>query len=1300
MSDDWRPPDQLPDLRHVGIVALDLETRDDALAADHGSGWATHQGYVCGINIAYRADGALHSLYIPIRHPDTENLPAEQVYAWLKDHVASDLRFVTQNGLYDWGWLRTEGDVPMPPGARLEEIGALATLVDENRHRYSLDALCKWRGLPGKDETLLREGVAALGLVENKRKKLKPQNHIWQLPARYVGPYAEADATSTLRLFEELNPILDQENTRGAYRLECELLPMVLEMRRRGVRIDVAAAERARDFFLSKRDAALAEISAKLGVPVTMHELARNKWLAESFDREGIKYPRTEKGNPSFTGGQKGWMDRHPHWLPQLVWTANKYNTAGANFIDSYILDYVVNGRVHAEIHPHRSEANGTKSFRFSYSDPPLQLMSARDEELTPLIRGLFLPEEGEVWTKPDASQQEFRFAVHYAVHHKVPKADLALKRYLDDPDTDFHAFAGQITGLDRKHAKNVNFAKIYGAGVKKFAIMIGKPLNEASAIYEQYDRELPFLRRLSEIYQGIARRQGYVTLYDGARRRFNEWAPGGKWEKGAGPCERAEAERRLADPNHPWFGRGPLYRADTRNALNALIQGSAARHTKLWMRAVWREGIVPLLQMHDALECSVATREQAEMVAQLCVDAINLKIPMRVDLKFGRNWGDAKHTWEELHGAPASEPVQCNESPAHVSPESVPVPEQPALHIAEAETSTPPPPALPPPSARAKQTDDRYRRGEDGGTAEDFDFSADLIWPGVSNGGAAVGASAKTNGGAQSNASSRGTSRGPSSGRVSYIYRSSTGTPFMKVVRTPAKTFPTYHWTGNGWAKGWPATVLPYRLPELHAAPADTIILICEGEKDANTAIAHGFLATTNPGGAGKWQPELSQYFQNKQRVCIMQDNDQAGRGHSALVSTNLRTTVPTIGIVAFPELPPKGDLTDFFMRGGTAQALQIRIDEALQRGVARPYILRNLATVTPQHVQWLWPYYLACGHLELLTGEPGLGKSQLQCVYIACVTTGRAWPDGTPGLPQPGCVLMLTAEDQMEDTTVPRLIAAGADLNRIEELKCVRRNDRDEMFLLSSDIATLGNILADHPNFGLVTIDPITAYMGSGKGFDSHRATDVRSQLAPLKDLSGQYRVAISAVTHPPKNVGQNPLNMFIGSQAYIAAARIGHLCLPEYEDGVHGARRQTGLVWFTTPKLTLGAKNSAGTLTYRVETRLIDSNGEQIETSAIKWLGPADMTAEEAMGQARQSARRGSPVQEFVRGILANGPVLQKVVVEKGEAAGFSLDQLKRARKAIDAVSFKRSGANLSSPWLWSLREHMPADAEPES
>src|SRR5262249_28625119 len=290
----------------------------------------------------------------------------------------SDVRFVTQNGLYDWGWLRAEAGIKMPPSERLEEIGALATLVDENRFNYGLDALCAWRGLPGKDETLLWEGCAALGLIPKGRKKFNPQAHIWQLPARYVGRYAEQDPISTLLLFENLNPILDQEGTRDAYRLEVDQLPMVHEMRWRGIRVHQSAAEQGRDYCLQKRDRALTELSEQLGSPVSMAEIASPIWKARTFQAHAINYPRTKKGNPSFKVGKTGWMAVHPPWLPRLIATASKYEKAGSTFLEEHILGHLIGGRVYAEIHPHLSESNGTKSFRFSYFNPPLQPMTYR----------------------------------------------------------------------------------------------------------------------------------------------------------------------------------------------------------------------------------------------------------------------------------------------------------------------------------------------------------------------------------------------------------------------------------------------------------------------------------------------------------------------------------------------------------------------------------------------------------------------------------------------------------------------------------------------------------------------------------------------------------------------------------------------------------------------------------------------------------------------------------------------------------------------------------------------------------
>jgi DNA polymerase I-like protein with 3'-5' exonuclease and polymerase domains len=470
-------------------------------------------------------------------------------------------------------------------------------------------------------------------------------------------------------------------------------MPMVLEMRRRGIRVDQSAAEPARDYCLQKRDQALTELSEQLGTPIGMEEIASRKWLAKNFDAQHINYPRTTKGNPSFTSGKLGWMAAHPHWLPQLIATANKYHAAGSKFLEGHILAHLIGDRVYAEINPFRSEQSGTKSFRFSYSNPPLQQMPSRDEELGPLIRRVFLPEEGELWCTVDCSQQEFRFVVHHAAIRKLPGAIEAVERYRNDPDTDFHEMASAMTALVRKDAKGFNFAKIYGAGIKKIAEMTGKPLAEAQKLNAQYDQKLPFISRLAIACQNEANRLGYTLLYDGARQHWDLWATR-DYSKGTGPCSLEEAMARLRDPQHPWFG-GRLHRAGIHTALNALIQGSAARHTKLWMLACWRAKKVPLLQMHDGLELSVTQREQGELVARLACEAVKLEVPMRADIKFGRSWGDATHTWEEVHGNAANAAPMPLAAEVESEPTDAAVEQD--LAVAASEPVAPAQPPLPP---------------------------------------------------------------------------------------------------------------------------------------------------------------------------------------------------------------------------------------------------------------------------------------------------------------------------------------------------------------------------------------------------------------------------------------------------------------------------------------------------------------------------------------------------------------------------------------------------------------------------
>src|SRR5262249_37699859 len=154
--------------------------------------------------------------------------------------------------------------------------------------------------------------------------------------------------------------------------------------------------------------------------------------------------------------GKLGWMAAHPHWLPRLIATANKYDAAGSKFFEGHILAHLIGDRIYGEINPFRSEDGGTKSSRFSYSNPPLQQMPARDEELGPLIRRVFLPEDhrDERWCTVDCSQQEFRFVVHNAAIRNLPGAVEAAELYRKNPDADFHAIVAEMTGLGRDMAK------------------------------------------------------------------------------------------------------------------------------------------------------------------------------------------------------------------------------------------------------------------------------------------------------------------------------------------------------------------------------------------------------------------------------------------------------------------------------------------------------------------------------------------------------------------------------------------------------------------------------------------------------------------------------------------------------------------------------------------------------------------------------------------------------------------------------------------------------------------------------
>ena len=639
---DWQSPTELPDLRgKVKEIALDTETNDMSLSAGRGPGWAYGNVKISGVSVAWD-NGAF---YAPVRHPDSVNFEIEQVKKWIEDHENSGIRFIAHNAGYDFATLMSDFGCKIP--RFIDDTIALAVMVEENLLSYSLDGVSQWLGIAGKDERLLNESAAAFGYAKNVKSNL------WRLPARFVGPYAAQDAVATLEIAKRLRKIIELEGTKEAYQLEMDLIPMTIEMRRRGIRVDLDKAEKAKLDLIVRRDKALKELSSKLGQNVSMKEINSAKHIETWFEKEKIPFRRTEKS-------QQGkfdidWMEKHNHWLPNQITFIRQIEMAQSKFLQGFILDYAHNGRIHASINQFRNEDGGTRSHRFSYSDPPLQQMPSRGktplkDELVDVVRGCFLPEKGEIWESADYSQQEYRLLVHFAELLKARKSNIAGDRYRNDHSTDFHKFVAEITKLDRSKAKDANFGVIFGAGIAKFALMTNMSENEAREVRQQYDEELPFAKGCSESCKRAAEQRGFIRLIDGARCHFNSWEPAYRdWKEesqysgseSCTPCDFETAKRRIEDPNHPWKGR--IVRAFTHKALNRLIQGSAARQTKKAMKLCWDEKIIPLLQMHDELCFSVSSEKQGLRAAELMRNAIQLTVPMRTDCEYGTSWGTAR---------------------------------------------------------------------------------------------------------------------------------------------------------------------------------------------------------------------------------------------------------------------------------------------------------------------------------------------------------------------------------------------------------------------------------------------------------------------------------------------------------------------------------------------------------------------------------------------------------------------------------------------------------------------------------
>jgi DNA polymerase I-like protein with 3'-5' exonuclease and polymerase domains len=604
---EWVPPESFPDLSKYDEISIDLETKDPDLKT-MGSGSITGRSEIVGIALAVEG----WSGYYPIAHEGGGNLDKKKVMDYFRTILNYPSTKIFHNAMYDVCFIRAAG---LKINGTIVDTMIAGSLVDENRFRYDLGSMGRDYLGKGKNEAVLNE-TAALWGVDAK-------SEMYKLPAMYVGEYAERDAEITLELWQQMKQEIQHQDIESIFDLETELFPCLVDMRFLGVRVDIEAANRLKQKLLTEEKECLQKVKKETSIDI---QIWAARSIAKVFEKLRLPFDRTEKTNsPSFT---KNFLKNHPHPIVKHIARAREINKAHTTFIDT-ILKHEHKGRIHAEINQLRSDQGGTVTGRFSYNNPNLQQIPARNKELGPMIRSLFIPEEGCQWGVFDYSQQEPRLVVHYAALQNLYGVGDVLDAY-QDTDVDFHQIVAEMAEIPREQAKTINLGLFYGMGKNKLQAELGVSKEKAESLFKQYHSRVPFVKQLMDNVMQRAQGRGKIRTLLGRLCRFHLWEP-----NQFGIHKPLAHDAALAE-------HGPgIRRAFTYKALNRLIQGSAADMTKKAMIELHKEGITPHIQVHDELDISVDNN--ADKIREIMESAVDLEVPNKVDYESGPNWGTIK---------------------------------------------------------------------------------------------------------------------------------------------------------------------------------------------------------------------------------------------------------------------------------------------------------------------------------------------------------------------------------------------------------------------------------------------------------------------------------------------------------------------------------------------------------------------------------------------------------------------------------------------------------------------------------
>lgn len=609
---EWLPPASFPNLSEAKEIAIDLETCDPNMES-LGPGWPRNDGYIVGYAVAI--DG--WAGYFPVAHAGGGNLDKRIVERWMRDVLATPADKIMHNAAYDLGWLRATG---FEVSGTIYDTMLAAPMLDENRFAYSLNSLGFDYLKEIKSEQGLKESASDFGV--------HPKKELWKLPSMHVGDYAEQDAALTLKLWHHFQALMRNDEVESVFQLETAVLPVLVDITLQGIQFNRAKCELKMAEMRKKEIEILKYLKSQAGMQV---DIWAAQSIAAAFDRLGVQYPKTAAGAPSFT---KSFLDTHDHPMAKMILEARELNKTHGTFLEPYLKHSAKDGRVHTHFNQMRNEDGGTVTGRLSAANPNLQQVPARHEIIGPMVRGLFLPEEGDIWAANDFSSQEPRLLVHYATLLGLPGAEKMAQAYRDNPDTDFHQMVADMAGIKRKAAKTIGLGLMYGMGKAKLATQLDLPLDEASELIATFHSKVPFLKgTVDAVMKRIEHPAsgGSIRTLLGRKCRFPLWEPTEWGVNKALPREQAIIE----------YG-SRIKRAGTYKGLNRLIQGSAADQTKAGMVALHKAGFRLLLQVHDEVALSVKTIDEARAAAEIMAKAVTLEVPSRVDVETGPSWGEA----------------------------------------------------------------------------------------------------------------------------------------------------------------------------------------------------------------------------------------------------------------------------------------------------------------------------------------------------------------------------------------------------------------------------------------------------------------------------------------------------------------------------------------------------------------------------------------------------------------------------------------------------------------------------------